>query len=300
MSGPVRMHDDELDIDAALVRRLVAARFPQWAELPVHRVDSAGTDNAMFRLGPELAVRLPRLVRTADSLGTELRWLPRLAPLLPVAVPTPLASGEPTEDYPCTWSVLRWLPGANPTAGQVTAPVRLAEDLARFVTALRRADTADAPAAGRGVPLATRDQPTRAAIEALRGLGLVDVDAVTAAWEQALRVPARPGPAAWVHGDLGPGNVLVDRGRLTGVIDFGCAGVGDPTVDLIVAWNLLPAEARPVLRAALGADDATWARGRGWALSISLIQLPYYRHTNPVLAANSLHVIREVLADRQR
>jgi aminoglycoside phosphotransferase (APT) family kinase protein len=114
-------------------------------------------------------------------------------------------------------------------------------------------------------------------------------------WEAALRTPAWSGPSVWVHGDISPGNLLLQGGRLTGVIDFGGVGVGDPACDLIVAWNLLPAEVRSVFRADLGVDDATWDRGRGWALSVALIQLPYYKHTNPALAANARHVIREVL-----
>jgi aminoglycoside phosphotransferase (APT) family kinase protein len=290
-----KMHADEVDVDVALVRRLLAAQFPQWAGLPVEPVDSTGTDNAMYRLGQDMAVRLPRIEGAVANVEREQRWLPRLAPLLPVVIPTPLGRGMPAEGYPWSWSVCRWLDGENPTVDGIAEPGLLAQDLAEFVTALRRIDTTGGPHAGRGVPLATRDVPTRAAIKDLREI--IDTHAATAAWEEALQVPEWPGPVAWIHGDLSPGNVLISRGQLSAVIDFGCMGVGDPTVDLIVAWNLLPAEVRNVFRAALQVDDATWARGRGWALSIALIQLPYYRNTNPVLAANSRHVIREVLAD---
>lgn len=291
-----RMHADEADIDAPLVRRLVAAQFPRWADLPVDPVDSSGTDNAMFRLGGDMAVRLPRMEGAVENVAREQRWLPTLAPLLPVAIPAPLGRGVPTEDYPWSWSVFGWLDGENPVVDHVVEAGALATDLAGFITALRRVDTAGGPPARRGVPLATRDAPTRAAIDDLHGL--VDTDAATAAWEEALELPESTESTTWLHGDLSPGNVLTTRGRLSAVIDFGGVGVGDPTVDLVVAWNLLPADARPVFRAALEVDDDTWARGRGWALSIALIQLPYYRETNPVLAANSRHVIREVLAER--
>lgn len=291
----VRMHADEVDIDAELVRRLVAGQFPAWAGLPVTRVASSGTDNAMFRLGDDLVVRLPRIAGAADGVVVEQTWTPRLAPHLPVAVPEPVAVGEPTDDYPFTWSVCRWLEGVNPTAGD-TAP-ELAADLVAFIAALRRVDPDGAPRAGRGIPLAERDEPTRAAIAA--STGLVDTDAVTAIWEHALTLPAHTGGPAWAHADLSPGNLLVRDGRLAAVIDWGAAGVGDPTVDLIVAWNLPPARDRPAFRAALGVDDDTWLRGRGWALSISIIQLPYYQHTNPGLAANSRHVIAQVLADQE-
>jgi aminoglycoside phosphotransferase (APT) family kinase protein len=293
-----KVHPDEVDIDASVVRRLLAAQFPQWAGLPVKRFESAGTDNALFRLGEEMAVRLPQLKGPSEYVDLEHRWLPRLAPLLPVAIPAPLAKGSPAEGFPWPWSVYRWHDGENPAIDNLAEPGLLAQDLAAFITALRRIDTTDAPPAARGVPLASRDAPTRAAIDDLHGL--VDTEAVTAVWEDTLRLPTQSGPHCWVHGDLSPGNVLTTRGRLSAVIDFGGVGVGDPTVDLMVAWNLLPAGAREVFRAALQVDDDTWTRGRGWALSIALIQLPYYRNTNPVLAANARHVIAEVLADNDR
>ncbi|WP_240796156.1 aminoglycoside phosphotransferase family protein [Streptomyces sp. RFCAC02] len=297
MSTPTRMHADEADIDTALVRRLVAAQFPRWRGLPVTPVASSGTDNAMYRLGDTMAVRLPRIPAAVGNVEREQRWLPRLAPHLPVAVPVPLAEGVPGEGFPWPWSVLRWLDGRNPVAGRPGLPDRLAADLATFITALRRADPAGAPPAGRGVPLAERDAPTREALRALRGE--IDTRAAGAAWDDALRAPApEPAPRVWTHGDLSPGNVLVTGDRLSAVIDFGGVGAGDPTVDLSVAWSLLPAASRGVFRAGLGADDATWARGRGRALSIALIQLPYYRDRNPALAATARHVIAEVVADR--
>ncbi|MFJ9820912.1 aminoglycoside phosphotransferase family protein [Streptomyces sp. NPDC101151] len=291
----VKMREDEVDIDARLVRRMVARQFPAWTALPVRRLASSGTENAMFRLGTGLVVRLPRYPGAVADVTHEQVWLPRLGPLLPVAAPEPVGLGEPDEDFPWPWSVYRWLDGSNPVAGAVGTPERLAEELGAFVAALRRIDPLKGPSAHRGVPLATRDAPTRAAVEQLTGR--IDTDAVTSQWERALRAPEHDGPPAWMHGDLAPGNVLVEDGRLSAVIDFGCAGVGDPAVDLIVAWNLLPASARDTFRKTVGADDAEWARGRGWALSISLIQLPYYWHTNPALAENSRHVIAEILAE---
>jgi aminoglycoside phosphotransferase (APT) family kinase protein len=289
----VRMHADEVDIDLGLVRRLVAGQFPAWAGLPVEPVSSSGTDNAMFRLGDELVVRLPRIAGAAGNVDLERTWVPRLAPHLPVAVPAPVGVGESTDEYPYPWTVCPWLPGTNPAVDD-TRP-ELAHDLAAFVTALRTVDPTSAPKCGRGMPLATRDAPTRAAIAASDGL--VDTAAVTAIWADALRIPPWDGPPAWAHADLSPGNLLVRDGRLVAVIDWGAAGVGDPTVDLIVGWNLLSASARAAFRAALEVDDDTWRRGRAWALSISIIQLPYYQHTNPALADNSRHVLGEILAD---
>lgn len=291
----VKMREDEVDLDASLVGRLVAGEFPRWAGLPVERLPSSGTENAMFRLGADMVVRLPRHPGAVGDVAFEQRWLARLGPLLSVATPVPLARGGPGAGFPWPWSVYRWLEGRNPVAGAVEEPQALARDLGAFVRELRRVDPSGGPACHRGVPLETRDAPTREAIAQLAGR--IDTDAVTALWEEALRAPGRTGPPAWAHADLSPGNVLVKGGRLSAVIDFGCAGVGDPAVDLTVAWNLLPAEARGVFRETVGADDAEWARGRGWVLSISLIQLPYYWETNPPLAENSRHVIREILAE---
>jgi aminoglycoside phosphotransferase (APT) family kinase protein len=293
-----KMHDDEVGTDAGLVARLLAAQFPKWANLPIEPVPSAGTDNALYRLGSNMAVRMPRIDWAVNAVDREHQWLPKIAPFLPLAIPTPLGQGEPGEGYPYPWSVYPWLEGENPAVGQLADPDGLATDLARFVHALQSVDATGGPRGSRGVPLEQRESPTRAAIRVLQGT--VDTTAVTMAWDAALEVPAWSGPPVWAHGDLSPGNLLMINGRLTAVIDFGTLGVGDPAVDLIVAWNLLPVASREVYRSALNVEDATWLRGRGWALSIALIQLPYYHHKNPVLADTARYVIAEVLADVQR
>jgi aminoglycoside phosphotransferase (APT) family kinase protein len=298
-----RMHPDEVDTDVSLVRRLLGAQFPHWADLPIEPVPSAGTDNAIYRLGDEMAVRLPRIHWAVGLVGKEQRWLPALAPHLPLAIPIPLAMGSPAEGYPWHWSVYRWLEGENATVARIADLREAAKDLAQFLAALQRIDPTGGPPAGpqnfsRGVPLAMRDAPTRAAIAALHGK--VDAGAATAAWEAALRSPVWDGPPAWLHGDLYPSNLLVARGRLSAVIDFGCLGVGDPACDLAPAWMLFSGESREAFRAALGVDHATWARGRGWALSLGLMALPYYWETNPVLVASARRAIDQVLADHER
>ncbi|MFF6958411.1 phosphotransferase [Streptomyces sp. NPDC008317] len=292
------MHPDLHPIDADLVRRLVAEQFPRWAGLDVRRFPSGGTVNAMYRLGDDMVVRLPLVAGGAGDVALEQEWLPRLAPLLPAAVPEVLGAGEPARGYPWPWSVYRWLDGEPPEAGALTEPVRLAEDIAGFVRAMRDVTLPDPPPAYRGEPLAHHDASTRSAIARLRGIPQEGVDCagLTAVWEDALRAPVWDGPPMWVHSDLMPGNLLVSGGRLTAVIDFGCAGVGDPACDLFPAWNLLPPDAREVLRGTLGVDDATWRRGRGRALSQAVNALPYYRETNPTMARNARHVIRAVLA----
>ncbi|MFD5632706.1 aminoglycoside phosphotransferase family protein [Streptomyces sp. NPDC127077] len=291
------MHADETLIGDALVRRLLDGQFPRWARLPLKRVRSAGTVNALYRLGDDMVVRLPRVADGADDAVKEHAWLPRLAPMLPFPVPEILGLGTPTAAYPWHWSVLRWLDGDTPAPGALTDPGQLAADLGAFVTALRGIDLPGGPDAYRGTPLTAVDAETRSAIDDLRGS--VDTGAATAAWEEALAAPAWTGPPRWLHSDLMPMNLLVRGGRLAAVLDFGTFGTGDPACDFIPAWNLLPAAVRPAFREAAGADDSGWARGRGWALSMALVQLPYYRVTNPVIAGNAEHVIREVLAEQR-
>jgi aminoglycoside phosphotransferase (APT) family kinase protein len=295
------MHADEVDTDAILVRRLLAEQFPHWADLPIQAIHPLGTDNANYRVGEEVLVRLPRRKRTVGTLEKERRWLPRVAPLLPVAVPLPLGEGVPAEGYPFPWSVYTWLEGENATVGRITDVGQLATDLAQFVAALQGIDPIGGPSPEehnffRGEPLARRDEATRAAIASLARE--IDADAVTAAWEAALQAPEWERLPVWVHGDLDSRNVLVERGRLCAVIDFGCLGVGDPACDVMVAWKLLSAETRELFRDALSVDEATWARGRGWALSQALMALGYYTlETNPVLVREARRWLAEVLAD---
>jgi aminoglycoside phosphotransferase (APT) family kinase protein len=247
-----------------------------------------------------MAVRLPRIHWATGQVPKEHRWLPKLAPFLPLAIPVPLALGKPGEGYPWHWSIYRWLEGENASSERLTNPRRAATDLAHFIAALQRIDGADGPPAGthnsfRGEPLAKRDTRTRAAIAALEGT--IDAEAATAVWETAIAAPAWHGRPVWLHGDLQSGNLLAVQGRLSAVIDFGCLGVGDPACDVMAAWLFLSAETRHVFRDALSIDDETWVRGRGWALSVGLIALPYYESTNPVLAGIARCAIQETLAD---
>jgi aminoglycoside phosphotransferase (APT) family kinase protein len=294
------MHADEVATDVALVRRLVAGPFPDWARLPVEPVASSGTDHALYRLGADKVVRLPRVARIVDQGRRDADWLPRLAPFLPLRIPEPLATAPPAEGFPFPWSVTRWIDGQPATLEGLADPVREAVVLAGFVSALRGIDTSACPGPrhyeGRAAPLQTRDDETRAAIAELDGM--FDRAALTAVWERALRAPAPPQKAVWLHGDLLPSNLLADRGRLVAVIDFGAMGVGDPTCDLLPAWTLFAGASRAAFRTALRVDDATWERGRGWALSWAAIFIPYYLHTNPVGVAVARRTIEQVLADR--
>lgn len=288
---------------ALLVGRLVRAQFPQWAGLALEPVPSAGTDNALYRLGSDMVVRLPRSRRTMAALAKERFWLPRFANRLPLAVPVPLADGMPGEGYPFEWAVYRWITGEDATKADVDDERALATELARFLSALREIDASDGPAPGdhnvfRGVPLERRDADTRSAIARLHDS--IDADAATSAWEAALRAPAWEGTPVWVHGDLDARNLIVDHGRLSAVIDWGCAGVGDPACDVAVAWKVLSAETRAVFRTTLAVDDPMWFRARGWALSQAVGALSYFTpNTNPVLFYEAERWLKAALTDRE-
>jgi aminoglycoside phosphotransferase (APT) family kinase protein len=289
-----RMHDDEVHTDADLVRRLLASQHPQWAELPIERVASAGTDNAIYRLGDDLAVRLPRIHWAVDTVAKEQKWLPVLAPHLPLAVPLPVAPGQPEAAFPYPWGVVQWLPGELATLEQLDDHVEAALDLAAFVRALRAIDPAGGPQHRRGLPVRLDDNMARMGIDGLDGE--LDADAVTEAWNRALAAPDHDGPPVWFHGDLSYLNLLAQDGKITAVIDWGTCGVGDPAIETSIAWSLFPPDAREAYRDALGVDDATWERGKGWVLT-GVFGIPYYRDTNPVLVADKVHAIEAVLAD---
>ncbi|MFI6420207.1 aminoglycoside phosphotransferase family protein [Streptomyces sp. NPDC050842] len=285
-------------IDTALVERLIAAQFPEWAGLPVREVDSAGTDNAMFRLGDEFAVRLPKADWAAGQAAKEQRWLPHLAPHLPLPVPVPVGHGVPAEGFDRAWSVFGWLDGADTFTAPLTDLAHAAVELGRFGAALRAVDATGGPASSRGGPVtAWEDGNMPGAIRALGADGTVDAKLATAAWEEVLRLPQWQGAPVWIHGDLLPGNLLGRDGRISAVIDFGGLGVGDPACDTMPAWTLLTAETRPLFREAAQVDDATWDRGRGWALCWGLVTEAYYRVTNPVLAAVAHRTWSEALPE---
>lgn len=294
-----RMHANEVEIDASLVKQLLAAQFPQWAELPLKRVKSSGTDNAIFRLGEDMAVRMPRIEWATGQAEMEQLWLPRLAPHLPLAIPAPLAIGVPAEGYPWQWAVYRWFKGEDAIIGRIDDLGQAATVMAQFVAAMQQIDLADVtpPASSRGMSLAPRDTGVRKAIAELQGI--IDQGTATLAWEAALKAPEWQGPAVWIHGDLHAGNLLIEQGRISTVIDFGCMGLGDPAWDMLFAWSILTAETREIFRVALQPDDATWARGRGYALSMGLFALPYYKDTNPVFAGVARRIIDEVLTDHR-
>lgn len=296
-----KMHVDEIPMDVRLVERLLATQFPQWAHLPITPASPQGWDNRTFRLGTDMSVRLPSAAAYSLQVEKEHRWLPRLAPHLPLPIPVPLAKGMPAEGYPWHWSVYRWIEGDTARADRIGDMSAFATTLAHFLAALQRIDAAGGPPPGphnffRGGPLPTYEGEARQAIAALGDT--IDGDAATAVLEAALAATWRGSPV-WLHGDVAAGNLLVSDGRLRAVIDFGCSGVGDPACDVTIAWTLLSGESREAFRAGLPVDRATWARGRGWTLWKGLITLAEYIDTDPLKAAEARRVIDEVLDDHR-
>ncbi|MEU4221522.1 aminoglycoside phosphotransferase family protein [Actinoplanes sp. NPDC026623] len=275
-----------------LVERLIESQFPRWAGLPLHLAEPGGSDHVIHRLGEGLAVRLPR---HADALGQaekESRWLPRLAPHLPLAIPVPVAVGRPGFGYPWSWAISRWLDGEVATADALAQSREAALALAGFLGALQRLPIHDAPR-GDGRDLADRDDATRAAIA--RVAGVFDAAALRAVWEAALSAPGWDRPPVWFHGDLHTGNILTVNGRVSAVIDFGGLGAGDPARDMTIAFTLMSRTTRAAFRAALGVDDAMWARGRGWALTTGLNAYCSYAATDARVAAQTTRQITETL-----
>ncbi|MDQ1721333.1 MAG: hypothetical protein QOI26_1067 [Pseudonocardiales bacterium] len=287
-------NDGRAGIDAALVKRLISTQFPQWTDLPVVPVEIEGWDNRTYRLGDEMTVRLPTHEAYAPAVEKEDRWLPILAPLLPVPIPVPLAMGAPGEGYPFNWSIRNWLDGETASVHRLSDSDTLALAVADFLLALQRIDPAGGPQAGphsfyRGAPPAHYDNETRRCLGELDGR--IDTAKASAVWDAALAAHAHR-PPVWFHGDVASGNLLVRDGKLAGVLDFGTSGVGDPACDLVIAWTLFSGGSRETFRQRAAQDAATWARARGWALWKALIGLVGDIDTNR-------RIINDVLTDHE-
>jgi aminoglycoside phosphotransferase (APT) family kinase protein len=283
-----------LAINEALVQNLVREQFPQWAALPVRAIAEAGNDHRMFRLGEALVVRLPAAAAYIPQVRKEQEWLPRLAPQLPQPIPSVVGCGRPSETFPAPWSIYSWIEGRRPDPAHLSGDIATAVDLALFLTSLRRADATDGPAPGlhsayRGAPVTHWDDQVRSRFP------LLDVrerDRAAALWRSATSTPECEA-SVWVHGDVAINNLVVDRrGALSAMIDFGCSAVGDPACDTVIYWTQFRGPARRAFRSTLELDDATWARGTGWALWKGLIMLT---NTAPGQAAFARRVLNEVL-----
>jgi aminoglycoside phosphotransferase (APT) family kinase protein len=282
-----------------LARRLVAAQFPQWADLAIRPVSDEGWDNRTFHLGEAMSVRLPSAAPYALAVEKEHRWLPVLSSQLPLQIPVPRAQGVPGQGYPFVWSVYRWLEGEPASRDNISDLTALGTSLARFLAGLQQVDPADGPGPGlhnwyRGGTLATYDEMAQSALEALEGHCRTDL--AQEAWQAALR-SRWAGPPVWFHGDMAPTNLLVKDGELTAVIDFGTCGVGDPACDVAIAWTLLTGESRAAFRSALSVDDETWVRGRGWALWKTLVACAGALESGGPELAEAEFVLEQILQD---
>jgi len=271
-----------MDIDVPLVVDLISTQFPQYRGLPVSRVEPGGNDNRTFRIGPELSARLPSAAGYVPAVMKEHRWLPKLARELGVAIPDPIGLGAPGSGYPWPWSVNRWLPGTDLFSADEVDRTGLAASLGGFVAALQGIDGRDGPLAGehsfyRGASLMHYDDETRSVLRT-PDEAKVWQDAIASEWD---------GPPTWFHGDIAPGNILIEGGRLSAVIDWGTSGVGDPACDLVIAWTFFDFRERRVFAARAGLDAGTWSRARGWALWKALI----------TGGDESERVVREILND---
>ena len=281
-----RLHEGQIDVSDALVRSLVDGQFPQWSGLPLRQLDSDGTIHRIDRLGDELVVRLPFIDWAVEDVERDAERLPLLAAALPVAVPTLEGRGAPAPGMPWHWGVYRWLDGRHPIPGADDETVATA--LAAVVLAMRAMPTVGPPSPAAFNPIA-EDKATRPKVLAL------DSPAALEAWDAAVRLGARPGAASgWIHGDLMPGNLLLEGDRLTAIIDWGASGIGDLAIDLLAAWTCFGPQGRAAYLTALdaNADDAALAR----ALAVRKVAwgLDYYRETNPGFAAVLEHALRQV------
>ena len=297
--GPV---PERFPVDVPLVRRLIAAQFPQWADLPIRPVAEEGWDNRTFHLGDELSVRLPSAAAYALAVEKEHRWLPVLARELPLPISVPVAKGEPGEGYPHPWSVYRWLDGEPMTQARIADLTEFAVTLADFLCALQRIDPTDGPGPGlhnwyRGGPLTTFDKMTRRALDTLDGH--VRTDLAREIWEAALDASWDQRPV-WFHGDVAEGNLLVVDGRLAAVIDFGTSGVGDPACDLVIAWTWFSGDSRRAFLDRLSPDPATVARARGWALWKALTLYAGAVESGEVPSADTRNRLSEIFDDYER
>ncbi len=287
-------------IDEGLVRRLIGAQFPQWADLRIEAVSPGGWDNRTFRLGERMLVRLPSAAAYVAQVEREQQWLPHLAAHLPVPIPKPVAKGEPSADYPWQWSVFAWLDGEPAEFGPLKDQTAFASDLADFLIALHRIDAAEGPQPGaenffRGGKLGSYDAQVHRALDVLAKT--MDPTPYAALWSEGLAAQW-DGVPVWVHGDFSAGNLLVRNGRLCGVIDFGQCCVGDPACDLAIAWTLLDSRARNVFRTVLRPDPGTWARGCAWAIWKALIIAAGLTDTNAGEKSRARLTLECVLADR--
>jgi aminoglycoside phosphotransferase (APT) family kinase protein len=295
------LRERRVEVVEELAQSLIASQFPAWSHLPLKKIDSTGTDNFIYRLGRELAVRCPVSISAAEQVAKEQSWLPKLSNFT-IAIPIVVGAGRPTNEFPFPWSVMNWINGKDATADVIVDWLKAAEGLGQLTREFRKQNTIGAPLAGRynafrGTALVNLDQITRNAIDALGDL--FDTGCLLDIWEQALCVQPWAGPPKLIHGDIHAANIILKNGSIAGIIDFGLMGAGDPACDLAPGWSFLPTHARDRFRKAADVDETTWQRGKGWGHYIGVIALSYYGDRNPTLSGIAEKAIRAVIEDSQ-
>lgn len=285
---------NEFQITIALVRKLLNEQFPQWTELSIHPIEPPGTDNVMFCLGDDKVIRFPRTIEKEAPLRLEMEWLPVLSNEMTMSIPNVIAVGQPTKEYPCHWWVGNLLPGAHVTLKNPLTQEGAAKDLARFIMEMRQLDTHQAPSCYRGLPLETKHEETVSAIHQLKDR--YDIALMESIWNESLAAKPWQEAPVWIHGDLHPGNILAKNGKITAIIDFGLAGIGDPACDLMVAWTLLDERSRLPFKELLQPDNETWLRARGWAFTFGAVAYPYYQDRLPSLAEIAKNTLDKVIS----
>jgi len=284
-----------LNINVQLVKKLIAAQFPHWAHLEVRPVEIDGNDNRTFHLGNEMSVRLPSHQRYANHVVVEHEWLLKLSKDLPLPIPVPVGKGKPSKEYPWPWTVNNWIPGEIASCERTLDCVDFAKDLANFLNALQAIDSTNAPVPGRdnffrGGKLSVYNNETRENIDALSDV--IDTDVATMIWDAALE-ERWDRPSVWVHGDIAVGNLLLQGGKLSAVIDFGQLAAGDPSCDTAIAWTLFSGSSRETFKAELKLEESTLIRGRGWALWKTLLNLR--KHSDSELEKAYSCVVKNIL-----
>jgi aminoglycoside phosphotransferase (APT) family kinase protein len=291
---------DTVNIDIDLVRKLIGEQFPKWAHLPIYPVQASGWDNRTFHLGDTMSVRLPSAERYADKVHKEQKWLPFLAQQLTMPIPTPLAMGNPSKEYPWHWSIYRWIEGKSANlfnADELDLP-SIARQLALFLKELQKIDSEGVPLVGgphnffRGDSTRVYDTQAREAIVQLQDL--IDAPAALHVWQKSISTTWDKKPV-WIHGDVSEGNILIKDGKLSAVIDFGGMGIGDPACDLVIAWNFFHGESREVFKSAMDLDQATWERARGWAIWKALITVASLEDKKGAKAQKQMNIINDII-----
>lgn len=298
MMNQAKMHPDEYDITPRLVRHLIARQFPAWAHMPLIPVEHQGSCNVMYKLGDDKVIRLPRNKTFSDTLEREFSYLQDITSHLPLTIPHPLEHGKPDKEYPFSWAIYHWIQGTTLSHASLIDYDQAARDIGIFVSTLRKTSRTKRAQSQRDTTLQSRDERTRNAIPLLNDL--FDSNLLMKLWDDALEVPPWTGEHTWIHGDLHPGNVLVNNGELNAVIDFAFAGIGDPAIDLMIAWNFLTPTTRKIFYEYAETDSTTWNRGRGWALTFGIMTYRYFRTINSTLATISKKMIHEVILDHMQ